>query len=204
MKITPDMVVAVKTSSITCEGCVAFKNRKLCNTLAPGFECNVIYKLKPEHEQSVQSKSELYRQQVLRGESVPRSQLETIVQEQQARIAAFEATANRMQKSFDLSLEIIESGADKAKRIAELEAELAKYQSSEFHPDWSMLQAAQESLREHMQIIKDLQIDLAKYKNQEPVAWIEHHKAGDNLNWEEVSHSYAKATPLYTNKFEEN
>ena len=33
---------------------------------------------------------------------------------------------------------------------------------------------------------------------QEPLAWIEHHKGGDNLNWEEVNHSYAKATPLYT------
>ena len=33
---------------------------------------------------------------------------------------------------------------------------------------------------------------------QEPVAWIEHHKGGDNLNWEEVNHPYAKATPLYT------
>lgn len=32
----------------------------------------------------------------------------------------------------------------------------------------------------------------------EPVAWIEHHKGGDNLNWEEVNHPYAKATPLYT------
>ena len=30
------------------------------------------------------------------------------------------------------------------------------------------------------------------------VAWIEHHKGGDNLNWEEVNHHYAKATPLYT------
>lgn len=28
------------------------------------------------------------------------------------------------------------------------------------------------------------------------VAWIEHHKGGDNLNWERVDHSYAKATPL--------
>lgn len=32
----------------------------------------------------------------------------------------------------------------------------------------------------------------------EPVAWIEHHKGGDNLNWERVDHPYAKATPLYT------
>ena len=31
----------------------------------------------------------------------------------------------------------------------------------------------------------------------EPVAWIEHHKAGDNLGWEPVNHPYAKATPLY-------
>jgi hypothetical protein len=29
------------------------------------------------------------------------------------------------------------------------------------------------------------------------VAWIEHHKAGDNLNWDRVDHPYAKATPLY-------
>ena len=31
----------------------------------------------------------------------------------------------------------------------------------------------------------------------EPVAWVEHHKGGDNLNWEPVNHAYAKATPLY-------
>ena len=35
------------------------------------------------------------------------------------------------------------------------------------------------------------------------VAWIEHHKAGDNLNWEEVNHPYAKATPLYTHPIRE-
>jgi hypothetical protein len=32
----------------------------------------------------------------------------------------------------------------------------------------------------------------------QPVAWIEHHKGGDNLSWETVDHPYAKATPLYT------
>jgi hypothetical protein len=37
-----------------------------------------------------------------------------------------------------------------------------------------------------------------KKEQGEPVAWIEHHKGGDNLNWEEVNHLYAKATPLYT------
>jgi len=34
-------------------------------------------------------------------------------------------------------------------------------------------------------------------QRSEPVAWIEHHKGGDNLNWERVDHPYAKATPLY-------
>ena len=28
------------------------------------------------------------------------------------------------------------------------------------------------------------------------VAYIEHHKAGDNLNWERVDHAYATASPL--------
>lgn len=30
----------------------------------------------------------------------------------------------------------------------------------------------------------------------EILAWIEHHKGGDNLNWERVDHPYAQATPL--------
>ena len=34
-------------------------------------------------------------------------------------------------------------------------------------------------------------------KSSEPVAWIEHHKGGDNLRWEPIDHPYAKATPLY-------
>ena len=38
---------------------------------------------------------------------------------------------------------------------------------------------------------------------QLPVAWIEHHKGGDNLNWEEVNHPYAKATPLYIHPMRE-
>ena len=28
------------------------------------------------------------------------------------------------------------------------------------------------------------------------VAWLEHHKGGDNLNWEQVDHPYAKADAL--------
>jgi hypothetical protein len=46
--------------------------------------------------------------------------------------------------------------------------------------------------------IKALEEALAKQEQGEPVAWVEHHKGGDNLNWEEVNHPYAKATPLYT------
>ena len=42
------------------------------------------------------------------------------------------------------------------------------------------------------------ELKTAKQEQGEPVAWIEHHKGGDNLNWEEVNHPYAKATPLYT------
>jgi hypothetical protein len=38
---------------------------------------------------------------------------------------------------------------------------------------------------------------------QLPIAWIEHHKGGDNLNWEEVNHPYSKATPLYAHPMRE-
>lgn len=38
---------------------------------------------------------------------------------------------------------------------AALRAELAKHQESEFHPDWSMLEATRDSLAEHQQIIRD-------------------------------------------------
>jgi len=40
-------------------------------------------------------------------------------------------------------------------------------------------------------------IRLREIEGLRPAAWIEHHKGGANLNWEEVSHPYAKATPLY-------
>lgn len=44
----------------------------------------------------------------------------------------------------------------------ELLDQLAKHQESEFHPDWSMLQASQESLREHMVKVKELEAQLAR------------------------------------------
>lgn len=40
-------------------------------------------------------------------------------------------------------------------------------------------------------------LDAARSASAAPVAYIEHHKGGDNLTWEPVDHPYAKATPLY-------
>lgn len=37
--------------------------------------------------------------------------------------------------------------------VKRLKAELAKFQKSEFHPDWSLLEASQNSIREHQQIM---------------------------------------------------
>ena len=64
MKITPDMVVAVPRDG-SCKGCIAVGAERMCKSL-PSCE-DVIYKLKPEYEQS--SKSQLKRIAVQRGES---------------------------------------------------------------------------------------------------------------------------------------
>lgn len=48
-----------------------------------------------------------------------------------------------------------------AERIAELEAELAKHQESSFHPDWSLLEATRESLREAQARIAEMEKQLA-------------------------------------------
>ena len=45
-----------------------------------------------------------------------------------------------------------------------LRAELAKHQESEFHPDWSMLAATRESLREHQQMIRELRAEVAQLR----------------------------------------
>lgn len=45
-------------------------------------------------------------------------------------------------------------------RIAELESELAQFQTSKFHPDWSLLEAAQENLREAWARIRELESEL--------------------------------------------
>jgi len=42
-------------------------------------------------------------------------------------------------------------------RITELEAELAKHQESQFHPDWSQLESTRESLREAWARLKEVE-----------------------------------------------
>jgi hypothetical protein len=59
--------------------------------------------------------------------------------------------------------------------------------------DWSMLEAAQESLREHMARIKELEAQLAQ-PAQEIVAWMQADHEHISL-WEDVYHTI----PLYTN-----
>ena len=48
-----------------------------------------------------------------------------------------------------------------AERIAQLEAELAEYQESSFHPDWPLLDATRESLREAQARIAEMEKQLA-------------------------------------------
>jgi hypothetical protein len=51
---------------------------------------------------------------------------------------------------------------EKERECEELRAKLAEFQQSEFHPDWSLLQATQESLREYMRLTRELQEKLAE------------------------------------------
>lgn len=46
-------------------------------------------------------------------------------------------------------------------QIERLRAELSKHQESEFHPDWSMLEATRSSLREHQQMVRALRAEVA-------------------------------------------
>lgn len=54
-------------------------------------------------------------------------------------------------------------------RFAKLVAEHERKQAQQAEQDWSMLEATQESLREHMARIKELESQLAQ--QAEPVAW---------------------------------
>lgn len=53
-----------------------------------------------------------------------------------------------------LSLGTCARSIDVAEENTKLREQLASFQQSEFHPDWSLLQASQESLREHMQMLR--------------------------------------------------
>jgi len=44
-----------------------------------------------------------------------------------------------------------------SERITELEAELSRHQESQFHPDWSALEATRESLREAWAKLKEME-----------------------------------------------
>jgi hypothetical protein len=50
--------------------------------------------------------------------------------------------------------------------IQTLKGQLSTYQKSEFHPDWSMLEACQDSLREHMGIINLRDDEIAELNNK--------------------------------------
>lgn len=70
------------------------------------------------------------------------------------------------EKGFIFSSRIAEAAleaagvAKMAARIAELGAELAKFQTSKFNPDWPLLQTTQESLRESWEQIRELEKQL--------------------------------------------
>lgn len=51
-------------------------------------------------------------------------------------------------------------------RIAELRRELAKHQESEFHPDWSMLEATRDSLKECQGIIAELALMVEQLRRE--------------------------------------
>lgn len=83
-----------------------------------------------------------------------------------------QATAARQRALCDDAWDAVETlqrvGACQAahhrKQRQALEAELSQHQRSEFHPDWSLLQATQESLREKMAEIQRLKDELANMK----------------------------------------
>lgn len=55
--------------------------------------------------------------------------------------------------------------------------------------------ARYETQREHY--LNDAILIIQSLKPSEPVAFIENHKAGQNLSWSQDDLPYAKATPLY-------
>ena len=66
----------------------------------------------------------------------------------------------------DVEMTLLERVKEAEAERDRLRAELAKHQESEFHPDWSMLEATRASLREHMEIIRGLRAELAAWENR--------------------------------------
>lgn len=62
-------------------------------------------------------------------------------------------------KTREINLLTAENRAQTA-RIAELEAELAEFQTNRFHPDWPLLEATQGSLRESWARIRELESEI--------------------------------------------
>ena len=62
-------------------------------------------------------------------------------------------TVEQVSKFRDAALQALNK---KDAEIAELKAELSKHQSSEFHPDWSMLEACRENNQEISALYKEL------------------------------------------------
>jgi len=80
-----------------------------------------------------------------------------------ADVAPLEA---RIEEQRQLIASYVRNNTIQCQRIAALEAELKKHQESEFHPDWSMLEATRASLREHMQKIAEQAAEIERLKNK--------------------------------------
>ena len=72
------------------------------------------------------------------------------------------ARENELHRKIDSGKVILQQ----AECIAELEQELSKFQKSEFHPDWSLLKASQDSLREHMVLLGNAQQRITELEAQ--------------------------------------
>lgn len=70
-------------------------------------------------------------------------------------------------REIDRALDDVEYAGFYEQGIYKLKAELAKFQESSFNPDWSMLQASQESLREHMLMLATANEQLAAARDSE-------------------------------------
>lgn len=65
---------------------------------------------------------------------------------------------------FDYPRQLEEMNRALMAQLAAAQAELAKFQESPFHPDWSLLEATRKSLREHMGLLKAAQEELSATK----------------------------------------